>query len=224
MKLQLCVCQLRSLSTAYKNIKIPNWKPTWNKPKKAKSCPTTRHGGACGDRKHSSYSFPTLDGEGASIMPWPRFSPGKRTPVPTVREPGWVPEPVWTQRLEEKSSRLCRGSNLDRQVVHPVARYYTEWAIRLTETNLFVLNIGRMATDEIIIRYLPCYPSLTPKRPVTAKANSLPTWLTASQLTTPWSRVFKLTVLSVVKLEPKSSVPCSQQPAILSQVSPINSL
>jgi hypothetical protein len=43
-----------------------------------------------------------------------------------VQEAGWAPEPVWTQRLEEKSFRLCRGSNLDRPVVHPVARHYTD--------------------------------------------------------------------------------------------------
>jgi hypothetical protein len=32
------------------------------------------------------------------------------------------PREVWTQRLEEKSFRLSRGSNLDRPVVQPVAR------------------------------------------------------------------------------------------------------
>jgi hypothetical protein len=30
--------------------------------------------------------------------------------------------------LEEKSSCLCRGSNLDRPVVQSVARHYTDWA------------------------------------------------------------------------------------------------
>jgi hypothetical protein len=30
--------------------------------------------------------------------------PGKGPPVPIVQEAGWAPEPVWTQRLEEKSS------------------------------------------------------------------------------------------------------------------------
>jgi hypothetical protein len=30
-------------------------------------------------------------------------SPGKGPPVPIVQEAGWAPEPVWTQRLEEKS-------------------------------------------------------------------------------------------------------------------------
>jgi hypothetical protein len=28
--------------------------------------------------------------------------PPERTPVPIVQEAGWAPEPVWTQRLEEK--------------------------------------------------------------------------------------------------------------------------
>jgi hypothetical protein len=52
----------------------------------------------------------------------------KDPPVPIVQEAGWAPEPVWTQRLEEKSFRLCRGSNPDRPVVQPVARRYTAWA------------------------------------------------------------------------------------------------
>jgi hypothetical protein len=30
--------------------------------------------------------------------------PGKEPPIPIVQEAGWAPEPVWTQRLEEKSS------------------------------------------------------------------------------------------------------------------------
>jgi hypothetical protein len=33
-----------------------------------------------------------------------------------------------TQRLEEKSFHLFQGSNLDRPVVQPVARQYTDWA------------------------------------------------------------------------------------------------
>jgi hypothetical protein len=28
---------------------------------------------------------------------------GKGPPVPIVQEAGWAPEPIWTQRLEEKS-------------------------------------------------------------------------------------------------------------------------
>jgi hypothetical protein len=59
-----------------------------------------------------------------SITPWQRFSPGERAPVPIGQGAGWAPEPVWTQRLEEKSaclqadfsSSLCRGSNPGRPV------------------------------------------------------------------------------------------------------------
>jgi hypothetical protein len=34
----------------------------------------------------------------AALLP-----PGKGPPIPIVQEAGWAPEPVWTQRLEEKS-------------------------------------------------------------------------------------------------------------------------
>jgi hypothetical protein len=53
---------------------------------------------------------------------------GKGQAVHIGQEPGWVPEPVWTQMLEEKSFRLCRGSNLDRSVVQSVAIHYNDWA------------------------------------------------------------------------------------------------
>jgi hypothetical protein len=75
---------------------------------------------------YSSYSFLTsvLDvGELVSVTPRPRFAPGKGPPVPIVQEAGWASEPVWIQRLQEKSFRLYRGSNLDRPVVQPVARH-----------------------------------------------------------------------------------------------------
>jgi hypothetical protein len=88
------------------------------------SSPTTRNGGAWRERRYSSYSFLTL----VSVRPRPRFAPGKEPPVPVVQEAGWASEPVWTQRLEEKSFRICRGSNTDRPVVQPVVRHYTDWA------------------------------------------------------------------------------------------------
>jgi hypothetical protein len=67
-----------------------------------------------------------------SVTPRPCFTSWKEPPVPIGQETGWAREPVWTQRLEEKSFYLCRGSNLDRPVVQPVARHYTDWATRLT--------------------------------------------------------------------------------------------
>jgi hypothetical protein len=61
--------------------------------------------------RYSSYSFTTsaLDGgEWSASRPGRALDPGKGTPVPIVQEAGWAPEPVWTQRLEEKSFRPCR--------------------------------------------------------------------------------------------------------------------
>jgi hypothetical protein len=84
---------------------------------------------AMGERRYSSYSFrtSTLDrGEWSASRPGCPLTPGKGPPVPIVQEAGWAPEPVWTQRLEEKSFRLCRESNPDRPVFQPVARHYTD--------------------------------------------------------------------------------------------------
>jgi hypothetical protein len=90
-----------------------------------------------GERRYSFYSFKTsaLDGgEWSASRPGRALPPGKRPPVPIVQEAGWAPEPVWTQRPEEKSFAPCRGSNLYRPVVQPVARHYTAWATRLCLT------------------------------------------------------------------------------------------
>jgi hypothetical protein len=67
------------------------------------SSPATRHGSIWGERRYSS-SFLTsaLDGGEVSVTPRPRFAPGKQPPVPIVQKAGWAPEPVWTQKLEEK--------------------------------------------------------------------------------------------------------------------------
>jgi hypothetical protein len=61
----------------------------------------------------------------AALLP-----PGKVPQVPIGQEAGWAPEPVWTQKLEVKSSAPCphRGSNPDRPVVQPVVRHYTAWS------------------------------------------------------------------------------------------------
>jgi hypothetical protein len=42
-------------------------------------------------------------GEWLAPRPGRALAPGKGLSVPTVQEAGWAPEPVWTQRLEEKS-------------------------------------------------------------------------------------------------------------------------
>jgi hypothetical protein len=71
-------------------------------------------------------------GEWSASRPGRALAPAKGPPVPIEQEAGWAPEPVWTQKLQEKFFHLCRGSNLDRPVVQPVARHYTDWANRLT--------------------------------------------------------------------------------------------
>jgi hypothetical protein len=60
-----------------------------------------------GEMKYSSYSFTTsaLDGgEWSASRHGRALPPGKGPPVSIVQEAGWAPEPVWTQRLQEKSS------------------------------------------------------------------------------------------------------------------------
>jgi hypothetical protein len=60
-----------------------------------------------GDRRYSSYSFLTSaleGGEWSASHPGRALLRGKEPPVPIVYEAGWAPKPVWTQRLEEKSS------------------------------------------------------------------------------------------------------------------------
>jgi hypothetical protein len=67
-----------------------------------------------------------------SFTPRSRFSPGERTPG-THCAGGWVdPRAGLDTEARGKILCLCRGSNLDRPVVQPVARHYTDWATRLT--------------------------------------------------------------------------------------------
>jgi hypothetical protein len=59
-----------------------------------------------GERRYSAYSFLTsaLDrGEWSASRPGRALLPGKGPPVHIVQEAGWAQEPVWTQRIEEKS-------------------------------------------------------------------------------------------------------------------------
>jgi hypothetical protein len=62
--------------------------------------------GAWGERRYSPYSVPTSalhEGEWSASRPGRALPPGKGPTVPIGQEAGWAPEPVWTQRLEEKS-------------------------------------------------------------------------------------------------------------------------
>jgi hypothetical protein len=81
------------------------------------------------ERIYTSCSFKTLALEGgkrSASRPGRALLPGKGPPVPVVQEAEWALEPVWTQRLEEKSFCLCRGSNPDCPVVQSIIRRYTD--------------------------------------------------------------------------------------------------
>jgi hypothetical protein len=61
---------------------------------------------AQGERMYSSYSFTTsaLDGgEWLTSLSDRALHPGRDPLFPLLREAGWAPEPVWTERLEGKS-------------------------------------------------------------------------------------------------------------------------
>jgi hypothetical protein len=51
----------------------------------------------------SHHDLGTRGGEWSASRPGRALPPGKGPPVPTVQEAGWASEPVWTQRIEEKS-------------------------------------------------------------------------------------------------------------------------
>jgi hypothetical protein len=123
---------------------------TWSQVKKVKQSHSTPME-AQGEWRYSFYSFTTSaldEGERSASRPSRALPSGKGPPVPTGQEAGWAPEPVWTRRLEEKSSCLCRGSNLDRQVVQPVARHYTDSATRLTSNQRYEMKMSLEVTSE----------------------------------------------------------------------------
>jgi hypothetical protein len=94
-------------------------------------CPATRHGGAWGERRYSSYSYltsATIWGWVVSVTPRPRFTPGERTPGTHWRG-GWVGlRACLDAGARRKILCPCRGSNLDHPIVQPVVRHYTAWA------------------------------------------------------------------------------------------------
>jgi hypothetical protein len=82
-----------------------------------------------------------------SVMPWPRFTPGKGPLVPTVQEAGWAPEPVWTHKLQGKISCLCQGLNLNHQVIQSIARLYTDWATLAPDNCYYNIHLYHQYTQ-----------------------------------------------------------------------------
>jgi hypothetical protein len=142
-------------------VKVANiWRPTMLFRKlecsvkaKAVSLHATEESGRRGASTHSRsrQKIGVIDQRYALTALYPQ---GKGPLVPIVQEAGWASEPVWTQRLEEKSFRLCRESNLDHPAVQPVARHYTDWATQLKEHNF---SVWPRAQDVLLcyIRLLP---------------------------------------------------------------------
>jgi hypothetical protein len=86
--------------------------------------------GGVWERRYSPYSFmtsvPDAD-EWSASHPGCAFTPRQGTYTHWTQG-WWALEPVWTHKLEEKSSCLCWGSNHDRLVIQSVAKHYTDWA------------------------------------------------------------------------------------------------
>jgi hypothetical protein len=109
-----------------------------------KSCPTTCHRGAWGERRYSSYSFLTsaLDGcEQSASHPSSALPLGKGPPVPTEQEAGWAPEPVWMQGLEEKPSAR-QGSN-------PGCPACSQTLYCLSDRGSYIVNMQDMKINHI---------------------------------------------------------------------------
>jgi hypothetical protein len=64
------------------------------------------------------------------------YPPGKGPPVPIGKDAGWAPEPVWIQRLEEKSFAPAGDRT---PIAQSVVRHYTACANPAPVTNVLRL-------------------------------------------------------------------------------------
>jgi hypothetical protein len=74
--------------------------------------------------------------------------PGKGPPVPIVQEAGWASEPVWTQRLEEKSfapagdrTPIARSSSPQSDTILPeLTRLLSNVLVQLYIAEIFIIK------------------------------------------------------------------------------------
>jgi hypothetical protein len=114
---------------------------------------------ALGERSYSSSLslISALEGsELSASRPGRALPPGKQPPVPTVQEVGWAPEPVWTQRLEEKSSASVGDRTL---AVQSVVRDCTDWKAVVAYFNIF-LEIPRKRSETFHDISTPYHPNI----------------------------------------------------------------
>jgi hypothetical protein len=64
--------------------------------------------------------------------------PGKEPPALPVEEAGWAREPVWIQRLEEKTSAPVGDRT---PAAQSVASHYIDWATRLRHNTILQIFI-----------------------------------------------------------------------------------
>jgi hypothetical protein len=96
----------------------------WYCLKLKKSSPTTRHGGSLGGGVLLILDLCIRRCESSASRPGRALPPGKGPLVPIGQEAGWPPEPVWTQRLEEKSFASAGGRNSDLPVIQSSQTLY----------------------------------------------------------------------------------------------------
>jgi hypothetical protein len=161
-----CPCQPLSLPLAarFLSLCVPpafvctgHFNRKWHieRPRSGKqSSPATRHGGAWGERRYSSYSFLTsaLDGGEWSASRPDRALPRGKDPW----YPGWALEPVWTQRLEENPLPLPG--------IEPRSDLEAEGSAIFKEASLkegrrmkwdgIVSNCQKLILDELILQIL----------------------------------------------------------------------
>jgi hypothetical protein len=116
---------------------------------------------AWGERRCSSYSLSTsaLDGgEWSASCPDRALDPRKGPPVPIVQEAGWDPEPVWIQRLDEKSFSPLLGIEQLHLHVQLLAYVYGSTSFLLFQ--FLISCILSNADVYILCRVLLCIHSL----------------------------------------------------------------
>jgi hypothetical protein len=109
--------------------------------------------GAWGQRRYSSYCFLTSaleGGEWSASRPGRALPPGTEPMVPIVQVAGWAPEPVWTQRLEEKFSASVRDRS---PTVQSVVTHCTDWATPARSEMYRNLNLSVLFACNLVSHY-----------------------------------------------------------------------
>jgi hypothetical protein len=109
-------------------------------PVRNKSSPATRHGSALGEKNTApTHSWPRhWMGVSGQRHASAALCPGERSTVPIVQEAGWAPEPVWTQRLQEKSFAPAGDRT---PIARSVVRHYTDWVTPALHYVVFTYSI-----------------------------------------------------------------------------------